>query len=366
MVEVPSYSLVWSQDKANEWYACQAWPVGGNFLPAYAINQLEMWQEDTFNPAEIEKELSWAQDIGFNTMRVFLHDLLWEQDKEGFTNRINIFLEIAARHGIKPMLVLFDSCWDPNPKLGKQRTPTPGVHNSGWVQSPGLSALQNAAEHERLHAYVTGIVQAFAEDERILCWDVWNEPDNLNTASYADPEEKTAWVLGLLPKVFAWAREAKPSQPLTSGVWNGNWSSEQTLNAVESLQLTLSDIISFHNYGDAEEFNLRINWLARHNRPMLCTEYMARCNKSTFQELLPVMKEQKIAAYNWGFVAGKSQTNIPWDSWQKPYTDEPQLWFHDIFRTDGTCYREDETQCIRILTGKAEKIVVPSLQVIKT
>lgn len=126
----------WPLEKANAWYSTQRWLVGSDYIPADAINQLEMWQADTFNPAQIDKELGWAQGIGMNTMRVFLHDKLWEQDAEGFKKRIDQFLAIAARHGIRPMLVFFDSCWDPDPKLGPQRPPTPGVHNSGWVQSP--------------------------------------------------------------------------------------------------------------------------------------------------------------------------------------------------------------------------------------
>src|SRR6266850_4463742 len=127
----------WSRQKANAWYHSQPWLVGSNYIPATAINELEMWQADTFDPSRIDKELAWAESLGMNTMRVFLHDLMWKQDPTGFKRRLNTFLNLCARHGIKPMLVLFDSCWDPNPALGKQRAPRPGVHNSGWMQSPG-------------------------------------------------------------------------------------------------------------------------------------------------------------------------------------------------------------------------------------
>jgi len=127
--------------------------------------------------------MGWAESIGMNTMRVFLHDLLWQQDADGFSKRIDQFLQVADRHHIKPMFVLFDSCWDPNPKLGLQHPPVPGVHNSGWVQSPGAAALADPAQEARLRDYVRGVVAAFAKDSRILAWDVWNEPSNLNEGS---------------------------------------------------------------------------------------------------------------------------------------------------------------------------------------
>jgi hypothetical protein len=328
--------------------------VGSNYIPATAINELEMWQAETFDPATIDKELGWAEGLGMNTMRVFLHDLPWTQDPEAFRARIDRFLAIAARHRIRPIFVLFDSVWDPNPHLGRQHDPTPGVHNSGWVQSPGAKALQDPEEHPRLRAYVTGVVGAFGKDPRVLGWDVWNEPDNTNDGSYhsQEPPNKVALVLALLPKVFAWAREAGVEQPLTSGVWNGDWSKDETLSPMERIQLEQSDFISFHSYGNAQEFEQRIRSLQRYRRPIVCTEYMARKNNSTFKGTLPIAKKYRVGAINWGFVAGKTQTYLPWDSWQKPYVGrEPQVWFHEIFRTDGTPYKKDEVELIRRLTG---------------
>ena len=345
----------WSEEKAKGWYQQQPWLVASNFIPATAINELEMWRAATFNPQEIDKELGWAQSLGMNTMRVFLHDLLWQQDAEGFKRRLDQFLRIADKHHIKPLFVLFDSCWDPFPAVGKQRAPRPGIHNSGWLQSPGAIALQDPAQYPRLEAYVKGVVGAFARDQRILGWDVWNEPDNTNGGSYnaSEPYNKTQIVLALLPKAFAWAREAGPAQPLTSGVWKDDWSSEEKLGPMERIQLDLSDVISFHNYDAAEEFEKRIKWLQRYNRPLLCTEYMARGNKSTFQGSLPIAKQYKVAAINWGFVAGKTQTFLPWDSWQQPYIGrDPVIWFHEVFRTDGTPYRAEEVELIKELTGK--------------
>jgi hypothetical protein len=349
----------WSEDKAQEWYAKQPWLVGSNYIPATSINELEMWQAETFDPKRIDLELGWAESLGFNSMRVFLHDLVWQQDPEGFKKRLDIFLNIAKKHHIRPLFVLFDSCWDPNPKLGKQHEPTPGVHNSGWVQSPGPAALKDPAQYPRLEAYVKGVVGAFARDERVLGWDVWNEPSNTNQGSYEkeEPANKKDLVEALLPKVFSWARAAGATQPLTSAVWEGDWSEPEKLGAMAKIQLELSDVITFHNYDKPEEFEKRVKWLQPYHRPILCTEYMARGNGSTFQGILPLAEKYHVAAYNWGLVAGKTQTYFPWDSWQKPYTDHPPVqWHHDIFQTDGTPYKAEETEFLKsILKGQGLK-----------
>lgn len=348
---LPAPAQRWTEARANTWYAQQPWLVGSNFTPADAINQLEMWQAATFDPAEIDRELGWAQGLGMNTMRVFLHDLLWQQDPVGFRQRMDTFLAIAARHHIRPLFVLFDSCWDPNPRLGPQHPPIPGVHNSGWVQSPGRAGLEDPAQAGRLEAYVKGVVGAFANDPRVLGWDLWNEPDNLNQGSYPAQEtpHKLALVEHLLPRVFAWAREAHPSQPLTSGVWF--WG--PSLTPIQRIQLAESDVISFHNYGWPEEFEAMVAHLEPYHRPLLCTEFMARPVGSTFDAILPIAKHDHIAAINWGFVAGRTQTYLPWDSWQRPYVLlKPPVWFHEVLLPDGTPYRAREAEILRHLTAR--------------
>ena len=346
----------WPEEKANAWYAQQPWLVGSNYVPKSAINQLEMWQEATFDPVEIDTEFTWAEAMGMNTMRVFLHDLLWQQDSAGFQKRINQFLTIASRHHIRPILVLFDSCWDPLPHLGPQHPPVPGVHNSGWVQSPGAVALSDPAQYPRLKAYVNGIVGTFAKDDRILAWDVWNEPgaDNLGSYSREELKDKSARVAALLPQVFEWARAMNPSQPVTGGVWGADMPLDQTnLDELQQIQLRESDIITFHNYTWPEYFQQEVHWLQKHNRPVICTEYMARSVGSTFDAILPIAKQEHVGAINWGFVAGRTQTYLPWESWQHPYiVDEPPVWFHEVLHPDGTPYREAEVNLIRQLTGK--------------
>lgn len=346
----------WSEQKANAWYAQQPWLVGSNYVPKSAINELEMWQEATFDPTQLDKEFTWAEAMGMNTMRVFLHDLLWQQDAAGFQRRIDQFLTIAARHHIRPLFVLFDSCWDPLPHLGPQHAPVPGIHNSGWVQSPGATALADPTQYPRLKQYVQGVVGAFANDDRILAWDIWNEPGSDNTGNYPNTElkakDKTARVATLLPQAFSWAREVKPTQPLTSGVWTVDpSSSDGNLGELQQIQLRESDIITFHNYSWPEDFKREVAWLRKYNRPVICTEFMARSVGSTFDTILPIAKQERVGAINWGFVAGKTQTYFPWESWQHPYVKEqPPVWFHEVLHPDGTPYRQAEVDLIRQLT----------------
>ncbi|WP_345233340.1 cellulase family glycosylhydrolase [Olivibacter ginsenosidimutans] len=346
---------IWSKEEANAWYEKQPWLVGCNFSPSTAINQLEMWQAESFDTTTINRELGWAADLGFNTVRVYLHDLVYEQDSTGFLGRMDTFLKLASAHHIKPLFVLFDSCWDPYPKLGKQRDPKPHVHNSGWVQSPGADVLKDSTQYPRLERYVKGVVSHFATDDRILGWDVWNEPNNPNTSSYGKVElkDKNERVLPLLQKTFVWARAVSPEQPLTSGLWDGgDWSDEASLSPIQKVQLEESDVLSFHNYEEPSSFENRIKQLQKYGKPLLCTEYMARPNKSTFEGTLPIAKQYKVAVYNWGFVDGKTQTIYAWDSWGKTYTAEPKVWFHDILRRNGKPYSEKEVAFIKSLTTK--------------
>ena len=352
-----SSSQRWSADQANSWYEKQPWLVGANFIPSNAINELEMFQAATFDPAINDKELGMAESIGMNTVRVFLQDQLWQQDAKGFTQRLDTFLGLASKHHIRPLLVLFDSCWESDPHLGPQHPPIPGVHNSGWVQSPGKARLHDPAVEAQLQEYVTGIVGAFAKDDRILGWDIWNEPDNRGGDRIEDVAAKVQRVDELLPKAFAWARSVHPTQPLTSGVWgNGSWGEPALESETTKIQLSESDVITFHNYSWPEDFEARVKTLQAQGRPLICTEYMARGAGSTFDGVLPVAKQYHVGAINWGLVAGKTQTYLPWDSWERPYVLlQPTIWFHEVFKQDDTPYRQHEVNLIRELTGRGDK-----------
>ncbi len=326
----------WSQERAEAWYAEHDWLTGANFNPSTAINQLEMWQEATFDPETIDRELGYAEGIGFNTMRVYLHSLAYQADPGGFKQRMDTYLGLADKHGIQTMFVIFDDVWGKSPQLGPQPAPVSGTHNSGWVQDPGDPASRDEKNFPALERYVKDVLTTFADDPRVLMWDLYNEPGNT---------DKLTSSLPLLTQVFQWAREVNPSQPLTVGLWAWDF---QELNAFQAQN---SDILTYHQYEGPREHQLIINLLSTHGRPMICTEYMARTNNSRFSNILPLLKQENIGAINWGLVAGKSNTIYAWNT---PIADgsEPNEWFHDIFRKDGTPYRKDETDLIRNLNAE--------------
>lgn len=326
----------WSVEKAEEWYKQHAWINGANFIPSNAINQLEMWQEETFSPEIIDRELGYAGGIGMNTMRVYLHSLAYKADPKGFKERVSKYLNIADKHGIKTMFVIFDDVWGKTPKMGKQPEPKTGTHNSGWTQDPGNPASGEEKNFPELEKYVKDIINTFKDDKRILLWDLYNEPGN---------DSKGNESLPLLKNVFKWAREVDPSQPLSAGLWS--WG----LTDLGAFQALHSDIITYHNYGDPEDHKRVIELLKSHGRPMICTEYMARTRNSRFANIMPMLKEENIGAINWGLVNGKTNTIYAWNTPIKS-GEEPVEWFHDIFRKDGTPYRQDETILIKKLNNK--------------
>ena len=336
-VKAQQERTVWSKEKAAEWSAKHGWMSGANFIPSTAINQLEMWQKETFDAATIDRELGYAENIGMNLMRVFLHHLAWEIDPVGFKDRINKYLSIANKHKVKTMFVFFDDCWDENYAAGKQREPKPGIHNSGWIRDPGKLFYDRPAIAGNLELYVKDILTTFKNDNRVVLWDLYNEPGNSNYGSKS---------LFLLSQIFKWARQVDPSQPLSSGVWRPD------LVDLNTYQLNNSDIITYHNYNKEGEHALVIDSLKKYGRPLICTEYMARTRGSFFSNIMPLLKQNNVGAINWGFVAGKSNTIYAWDA-PMPNGGEPKVWFHDIFRKDGTPYSQDEIDIIKSLTGSS-------------
>ncbi len=346
----------WTTERARAWADSRGWRVGCNFTPSSASNQLEMWRAETFDLETIDRELGWAASLGFTSMRVFLHDLLWEHDRDGFVERIDRYLATADAHGIGTLFVFFDGVWGPAPQWGVQPEPRPRVHNSRWVQSPGRAVLGDPARHDSLAPYVQGVLERFRDDARIDGWDLFNEPDNPNPAYRDDempPDEKAEYALELTRHAFAWAREANPSQPLTVGVWQRSWSDPDALADMDRFCLEHSDVISFHHYGELEALQHRVEALRRYDRPMWCTEWLARGMGSHFDPHLAWMKDAGIGAYNWGFVAGRTQTHYPWESWWKDCGDDPEPWHHEILRGDGSAWDEGEAAFIRQCTGKA-------------
>ncbi len=328
---------IWTQEQAQAWGKKQPWLTGCNFIPSTAINELEMWQAATFDLSTIDRELGLAEGLGFNTVRVYLHNLLWQHEREGFLQRMNKFLEACDHHHIRVIFVLFDDCWLPDPAVGKQPEPKPGVHNSGWLRSPGPRIVADSTQWGLLEAYAKGVLTAFQNDNRILMWDLYNEPGNSGMDAITYP---------LLAKVFQWAWSVRPTQPLTCATWNP----DKAFSRYNEFQLKNSDVITFHNYSNPENLEAEIITLRKLGKPVICSEYMARTNNSTFEKNMPVLKKHNVGAINWGLVSGKTNTIFPWGS--KEGSPEPKVWFHDIFRRDGTPYDPKEVELIRQLTGK--------------
>ena len=327
---------VWSKEQASRWYEGWGWLRGADFIPSSAINQLEMWQAETFDSVTINRELGWAESIGMNSMRVYLHHLAWEVDPDGFKERMDQYLTIADRHGISTIFVFFDDCWNPEYLPGKQPDPKPGIHNSGWVRDPGDKLYRDTTMVSSLEHYVKDVMRHFSDDKRIVLWDLYNEPGNSGYGNKSMP---------LLWHTFQWGREINPSQPLSAGVWS------EDLVDLNVFQLANSDVITYHNYSDPVVHKQWIDSLKTYGRPLICTEYMARSRNSLFQNIMPMLKAENVGAYNWGLVSGKTNTKYAWDT-PLPGGDEPQLWFHEIFQPDGRPYKPEEVALIKSLTAK--------------
>lgn len=342
----------WNRRRSERWHRSTGWLLGCNFVPSTASNQLELWQADTFDPDTIDRELGWASTtLGMNAIRLFLHDICWEVDGPAFLDRVDRVLDIAAGHGIRTLPVLFDGIWDPDPRPGPQRSPRPGVHNSTWVQGPGAAVLADRSRWPALRRYVDAVLERFGDDERVVGWDLFNEPDSPNPAWFRrDPRHKRRLVGELLEQVWDWAVEADPAQPLTVGVFlfpdsRAPWA----VSPVARTAIERSDVVSFHCYGPAPVLERTIDLLASFGRPLLCTEWMARPRSPV--ALVEVLRRREVGAFTWGLVDGRSQTRYPWSTMVVRSSPE-RPWFHDLLHADGTPYDPAEALLLRRVAGE--------------
>ena len=326
----------WTPERAQEWAGQQPWMCGFNYLPSTALNSTQMWDDATFDAATIEREFGWAKQIGFNACRVFLPFIVWQNDARGFFERFERFLEIADQNGLRVMPIFFDDCAfaGKEPHLGPQDAPVPGLHNSGWTPSPGPKIVDDTSNWKALEDYVFLTVERFKADARVCVWDVFNEPGN---------EGRGEKSLPLLTAAFEWARSVGASQPLTCGVWDWN------LNSLCDVSLSQSDVVSFHLYGSATTSGEWIEKLRADergaNRPIFCTEWMARTLECHFDPILKVWKREQVGNFFWGLVNGATQTHFPWG--HPKNGPEPSTWFHDLLRRDGSAYDEEELAFVR-------------------
>ncbi len=324
----------WSSSQAWEWYRKQPWIVGFNYVPSTAANTTELWSAATFDETTIDRELGWGAALGFNSCRVFVQYLVWKHDPTGLRQRLDRFLSIAHKHGLTTSLVLFDDCTfgappQTEPYLGKQRDPIPGMILPSWTPSPGLKAVTDRSRWPDLERYIKDVVGTFARDPRVIMWDLYNEPGNSGMGNKSLP---------LVEATFAWARQMKPSQPLTISVWGAP-------AKISRRQLELSDITSFHFYGNYERLRKGIARFKKQGRPVINTEWMARLQGSQWQTDLPLFKREAVGCYSCGLVNGRTQCQFAW--YHKRGTPEPKVWFHDLFHDNGQPYDPSEHEVIR-------------------
>ncbi|GAO41559.1 cellulase family glycosylhydrolase [Flavihumibacter petaseus] len=324
--------LRWSPEKAWQWYKDQQWICGANYIPAYAINYTAMWDRTTFDSVAIDRELALAEQTGLNSLRVVLQYAVYAEDPEGFLRRMNTFLCSCEKHRIKMVPALFDDCvfgLEHDPKTGRQPEPLEGWYAWAWSPSPGHSMVVDSSTFPLLERYVKGVITRFSNDKRILFWDLYNEPTNggLGTAS-----------LPLLRNTIRWAREVRPSQPLSVGVWDGN-------KRLNEIALNGSDIVSFHNYGNLDALRKMVEELKLQGRPLVCTEWMNRPAGSLISTHIGYFSQEKIGCMLWGVVNGKTQTHLPWG--HRPGDPAPKIWQHDLYTADFRPYDTAEISLLK-------------------
>lgn len=330
--------MPWSSEKAWQWYNCIEWQVGCNYVTSTAVNSTEMWQKSTFDEKTVAKELSQAREFGFNSVRVFLQFVVWEKEREAFLSTFDRFLSIAEKNGLLVLPILFDDCafdGGQDPFYGEQLPPIPNIHNGRWTPSPGFKTADDPEKQGLLREYVHAIVSAHANDKRVLAWDLYNEPGNTKRGNLSLP---------LLVNVFRWARECNPSQPLTAGPWiTGKYDS------VFHATCELSDVLSFHTYVTPDKTaELCVDPIKKYNKPIFVTEWLCREKDNTYENHLPYFAENKISCWQWGLVAGKTQTYLHWGK----NDGEPDVWQHDVIRADGTYYDPAESELLKKLRNK--------------
>jgi hypothetical protein len=331
----------WGEDRAWAWYNAQPWPVGCVYMPSYGGTSVEIWGKDYFQPDVVDRELGLAEGLGFNAIRLFLCDLVWQDDPEGFMERLEETVRLADKHGLRILMTFFTNGGTiKNPYLGPQPQPVPGVHNSVWMASPGRDVVNDPARWPVIERYLKAVMNRYKDDPRILAWCLYNEPENT----------KGFETLPFLETVFRWAREVNPSQPLTAPMW-AMPDARSYNKEISEFVCANSDVISFHSYNDSTKCRAFIEYALQFGRPVICSEWMARSRGSDYFSILPLFKKYRIGCFSYGLVNGKQQCHYPWnpveDGKPVPFTEEPEIWFHDLFRPDGTPYSEEEVRFIR-------------------
>lgn len=358
----------WSESDAKDWWNARPWVCGFNFLPSTAVNFIEMWHETTFDMPTIERELGWASEIGFNAIRVNLPFVGWKQDREGLLDRLDRLMGAASRCGIDTVPCIFDDCGfgGKEPVWGPQPDPIPAIHNSRAVASPGRAAVVDMDLRPSLEAYVRDVIGTFRADRRILFWDLYNEPGNrmdFDKTAYSEfGAELEAHALSLMEASFATARDIGPEAPLSVAAWTTPLPDDDAhpyQTGIDRSALLHSDIVTFHAYWNRKRVAQFIDYLEVLDRPMICTEWMARQIDSRICDQLELFRHRNVGCFQWGLVKGRTQTWLPWpDDLVRAHGGkvDRSVWFHDLLDQTGQPYDPSEVETIRALTGSSQRI----------
>ena len=358
----------WTKERAWEWYNAQPWIRGCNYMPASAANRVDQWQalgaEERF--AEVERELALAEKVGFNTLRLIVEHQgfgVWLADPDGFRARFERYLQILAKHKLRAIVVLGNDCSRPKelwelPKPGVQKYDV-GYHGGRRVtqhgslpNAVGYTTVDDPALRPKFYAMCEELMTRHRDDDRILFWNLWNEPGNNN---------RNDLTMRDLRELFARAWKIDPKQPLAADVWTMRSDRPDTAHPVERLAGDLSDIISYHRYANAREQKATIDLIrARWGRPMVNTEWLARLLGDTVEDCYPLFAQEKVGAVCWGLVAGKYQTYEPYEPmWKSQFEffrrDLPVTkWYHDLFRPSHHPYDPYEVAIIRHVNAEMD------------
>ena len=360
----------WTKEQAWEWYSRQPWMRGCNYMPASCANRVDQWQEmgceERF--AEMERELKLAQSIGFNTLRILIEEqgfAVWCAEHDGFMARLERMLALLDKYGMhkygmRMILVLGNDCSRPKeiwsfPKTGPQ--PCDWGYHGGRKRSQhgsfpgavGYTCVDDPELREKFFAMCEEVMTKYRTDRRIAFWNIWNEPGNGNRRK---PEH-----VALIRRLFELAWKIDPVQPLAADVWAGHYGmSPKDANKSQVLAGELSDIISYHCYGDYETQVRILSKLKRHyGRPLVNTEWLARIKHNDVFTAYPLYFIEGVGCTCWGFVAGKYQTYEPWESmWRQVEDGKPEAekydftkWFHDLYRPSLRPYDPKEIGLIK-------------------
>ena len=355
----------WSKEKAWEWYNSHPWIRGCNYMSADCVNRVDQWQGLHFEERlkTTEEELKLMADLGFNSVRIILEYVVWQKEHDSFLQRLERYISLLDKYGISPMIVLANDCMPPKtelwkmPDIGEQHYDI-GYHGGkkhsqhGRHNAPAPHFyLDNEETREDYFKMVREIVSIYKNDNRILMWDVFNEPGN---------SRRSGITLPILKKMFETVREINPSQPVTAGAWccNSNYEFDMPEDV---FCLENSDIITYHNYSRYDEHVRVIKYLKKFDRPIINTEWLARCTGNTVFDNFPLFYLENIGCFNWGFVAGKYQTFEPYEAHWQWYNDDNRApidftkWFHDLYRPSHRPYDPHEIDTIKLFCTLADK-----------